>query len=375
MLTIILADDEVEFRDIMVNLIPWNKHGLEMVGVADNGESAYHLIQEKRPDIVLLDIHMPVMSGLEVIRKIREENRIFPAFIIISGYSDFEYAQEAVRLAAVDYLLKPFKPQELIEAIEKHKNRSSILNRLSTATGAAGLPEPLPSLLQRSDEADFQSLNYPAQQEQAIMHFLKAGMVEEVDEALQNFWRQVEATNIGQGQMIGCMLMLYSEIVRFLADRGAVLPLTHFGNIVWQNLDSVALLTALRNMVAEAFSAVSTNRESHRYVSNATRYIDAHFRENLTLDSVAQQINLSPTYLSSLFTRFLHMSFVEYVQSVRVEKAKQYLLSSTYKIYEIAELVGYSDHKYFSQVFKKTEKISPSQFRDQSNVDIFSESL
>ena len=106
----------------MVNFIDWDTYGITVVGEASDGFAAYDLINSLRPDIVLIDIQMPGMTGLDVLEKIRSEDLISPAFIIMSGYDDFEFARRAVSLAAVEYLLKPFRPDDVIMAI---KNPSS----------------------------------------------------------------------------------------------------------------------------------------------------------------------------------------------------------------------------------------------------------
>ena len=116
MLRVIVADDEVEARDRMIRAINKAESGISIIGVASDGVTAYELIVEKKPDIVLIDIEMPGMSGLDVIRKVHETGLVV-VFIIISSYSDFYYAQEAISLGVEDYLLKPFMPNEICTSI------------------------------------------------------------------------------------------------------------------------------------------------------------------------------------------------------------------------------------------------------------------
>ena len=104
MFRLIIAEDEPETCENMIACINWELHGYEIVGVANDGGSAYSMICEKQPDVVLIDIRMPVMSGLEVIRRIREDNALSPVFIIISGYDTFTYAQEALHLKVKQYM-------------------------------------------------------------------------------------------------------------------------------------------------------------------------------------------------------------------------------------------------------------------------------
>ena len=110
MFRLIIADDEMDARDNMIACIDWAANGLEIVGTAGDGLSALNLILREQPDLVLIDIRMPGLSGIDVIKRIRENMENPPAFIIVSGYDEFVYAQEAINLGVVCYLLKPFLP-------------------------------------------------------------------------------------------------------------------------------------------------------------------------------------------------------------------------------------------------------------------------
>jgi len=115
----ILVDDEVFARKGLIGLIPWEKLGFEVAGEAEDGEDACALIEAVRPDVVITDIRMPVLDGLELIRKVRESGNDKTKFIIISGYGDFKYAQQAVRYGVADYLLKPIDENELSATLER----------------------------------------------------------------------------------------------------------------------------------------------------------------------------------------------------------------------------------------------------------------
>ena len=113
----IIADDEISIRQLIKKLIDPSAP-LQIVGEAADGNSAYEMIQEKKPDIVITDIRMPGLNGVELMRKARE-NGIKVDFILVSGYRDFEYARSAVQLGALDYLLKPINREELNRVLEK----------------------------------------------------------------------------------------------------------------------------------------------------------------------------------------------------------------------------------------------------------------
>ena len=128
MLRLLIADDEKIIRETLCSIIDWKSLDIEVVGVCKNGLEAYDAILDEYPDIVLTDISMPKLSGLELIQKITQ-NHDNIQFIIISGYQDFSYAREAMKYGIKHYILKPCNEQEIIEAvkdsIKEHYRKSS----------------------------------------------------------------------------------------------------------------------------------------------------------------------------------------------------------------------------------------------------------
>ncbi len=119
-LTMCVMDDIQAVVKGISATIPWSDHHIEVVGTAGDGEHGWTLLLEKDPDIVISDIRMPKLNGLELMRRASDQC-LRAKFIFISGYSDFSYAQEAIKLGASDYLLKPFTPPEILEAVLKVK--------------------------------------------------------------------------------------------------------------------------------------------------------------------------------------------------------------------------------------------------------------
>lgn len=114
MYKLLIADDEAMIREGIRCLLDWESLGYEIIGEASNGGEAYTLITSKSPDLVLLDIRMPGMTGLEVIQQAREQG-FEGKVVILSGYSDFSYAQQAIRYGVLSYLTKPIDENELQE--------------------------------------------------------------------------------------------------------------------------------------------------------------------------------------------------------------------------------------------------------------------
>ena len=115
---VLIVDDEFRIGMLINKLIRWEEYNIECLDVVDNGEAAFQIIQEAHPDIVITDIRMPKISGLDLISMTRERN-ILSKFVVISGYKEFEYAHRALQYGVDDYLLKPVNEEELNKVLKK----------------------------------------------------------------------------------------------------------------------------------------------------------------------------------------------------------------------------------------------------------------
>lgn len=116
MIKLLIVDDEKTIRETIAKLIDWEKLGITLIGSAENGLEALNMILDESPEIVMTDIRMPGLSGLDLIRQIHVLNQD-TQFIILSGYEEFEYAKEAMRYGIRHYLLKPCNEEQIIDAI------------------------------------------------------------------------------------------------------------------------------------------------------------------------------------------------------------------------------------------------------------------
>ena len=120
--SVIIVDDEEEVRQAIINRLDWENIGFQVVDSAENGEEALEKVERLTPDVIMTDIHMPFMDGLTFCKKVRE--RIANTKIVIfSGYDEFEYAKEAIKLEAEEYILKPIDSGELRQVFIRIKER------------------------------------------------------------------------------------------------------------------------------------------------------------------------------------------------------------------------------------------------------------
>lgn len=361
MIRLLVADDEISACNDMIRCIDWDKYGIEIAGVARDGPETYEMILEHRPDIVLIDIEMPGMSGIEVIQKIGKECEPRPSFIIVSGYDDFSYAQQAIELDVDQYLLKPFLPAHLLKAIHRSVEKLEILRQ-----------KDFPSLqkltgLWQSDDAEI-PLSYPAREERQVIKAIQCGSSAEIDAALNTFWEKASGPSPNSSALLFSSLLLCISIVHLLFDHGISQLPSLTGPDGSASSPESSSLVYLRQLAHAAKVYLDAGRTDPAALAlRAAAYISEHYQSDLNLDVVAQAIYVSPSYLSGRFSQTMGMGFVEYVHHTRIEHAKDLLLNTHLKIYQIAEQVGYSDQKYFAQIFKKFTGRTPGEFRSLSS--------
>ncbi len=348
MLRVVIVDDQTEVRDKMIRIIDFEKYGVLITGTADNGIDAYRLIREKEPDIVLMDIELPGMSGLEVIEKVKSSG-IPSVFIIISCHANFCYAKEALTLDVFDYLVKPFMPDELLCAIFRASKKCLGMklqhNYQAPVVEKYWLDELRP--------ADY----YPLHIEQEIMQSVQQGDLESVKNSLDLFFSIVESMNQPH-DISHYLLLLLFELLNLAKNNG-------FHEIDFDAINSHnGIKSLIFDLCKQITSRLSNKSLSECVVHRAKLYIYNNFAENISLDCVAKEVYVTPNYLSSLFPEYVGMTFVNFVQYIRIQKAKELIERKPHlKNYEIAENIGFSSDKYFSTVFHKITGITASQYR------------
>lgn len=137
---LLIEEDELWLRKRLVSTIDWSSYGISEVYEAEDGGEALEIALKEKPDIVITDIRMPELSGIDLMKKLNE-NSIFSKMIVVSGYDDFEYAQGALRMGAINYLLKPVDEEELldsvkrcVEELKKEKNKETVFDKQSAAS-------------------------------------------------------------------------------------------------------------------------------------------------------------------------------------------------------------------------------------------------
>lgn len=400
---VLLVDDEPLVLVGLRGMADWNALGWEIAGTARNGREALALIREKKPELVLCDIRMPVMDGFELVRQCRQDDPALPLFVMLTSYEEFDYVRQSMKLGAVDYLIKlELTPQSLegvLRGAEERLGREKQLRAPSSGDDLAKYRERLFLQLYSGrfeDRAQFDLLcqehglrfDAPcyavavgALQKRALaperLATLSAAVTGMAADILPKFFPcTVTGTDLRHFSVLFSPAGPEEELAATLTKVGDILY-GYFGAPVrWAVGGPVPDILQVRQSQRAAFSALSLTSEAEpvafsrtqapdfhaQRVAQVQEYICRNLDKRLSLNEVASAFNLSPSYLSQLFSQWGERGFVEFVTATRVNAAKDLMANTDLKVYEISERVGFDSAFYFSKVFKKIEGVTPREY-------------
>ncbi len=398
--------------------IDWEGHGYEFCGEAADGELAFPLIQKLRPDIVITDIKMPFMDGLELSRLIKKE---FPwmEIVILSGYAQFDYAKEAISIGVAHYLTKPISAEELLrevgriaESIGNRRAEKETQEKAELLELAGGLEKDLLTAWQNISKlrdgitsgalADAKSLasavvkgsvsertegDDEAREDAAGMPGIRPGEIDRrrVDDFLRHGKRDDIAgfldgfiSDIGEGAINSLLIRqyitmdVYFACASFLSDiwdeaAEDTPPEPGFDEMAAQTLDgTVDYISELLDKVMMLRDELVNNSRGKSVVDDIKKYIDDNYGDDeLTLNKIASKLGFSPGHLSMVFSRHTGTTIIKYLTDYRMNKAKELLRCTSKRSADIALDVGYKDPHYFSHIFKKTQGMTTTMYRSQ----------
>lgn len=448
MYNILIADDEPLAQIGIKSMLQRYFAGeVQDIQIAANGKEALEMIREQNTDIVIADIKMPVMNGLQLLQESRRQFGDLPVFIMLTAYEDFEMARQALKENAIDYIVKIelnrsaleqalTRAYKAVDAIRKSRrggdippasskqsfqqkfftrlffrqmtSRDDVRNR-ARALGitldydryivAFGeiLPPAALTAGKSSGKAGTESAGIsgtPASQSSPVRREISDEYLTLytscINMTLEIIRRTVYATSVSID--INHLAILFS----FTSARSVADTLTEIESALTtahemiHNYFSASLNFGIGNTVTDYMSIPDSFEEAQkacahadasqpvlRYsrlaesnrnagkdklIKDAQEYIENHISEKLTLTSTAEQFGLSPSYFSVLFKQQTGVGFSDYVTNIRIEKAKQMLLSGDARVFEVADALGFESAYYFSKVFKKVVGCSPREF-------------
>jgi two-component system response regulator YesN len=344
MYKVVVADDEHRVKISVRSVIESEDCGFQIIGEASDGLEALELLSRIPADVLITDIRMPGIDGLELIRTLRERNNRCE-IVILSGYNDFNYAQEAIRHGATSYLLKPVDPDLLLEALADIRNQfHGTQKQIAEET----------VWIQRCGEV--------AHKTAELLWQLKELEAEMEIDAFVTLQLDSETDPIAiREKSLRFLTLVDSELARRLGDQAAD-GQSRLAKIEGFQ-DARSFLLAWTQEVTELIK-LSRNFGQSKLIDKALSYIETRYTdESLSLDEVAGVLRLSPTYLSYVFKQASGVSFLQHITKMRMEQAKQLLDDLHFKVYEVGQAVGYTDYAHFAKAFKKYCDLTPTEYR------------
>ncbi len=358
MMTVMIVDDERIAREGLRDLVDWSALGLQVSFCASNGRQALQWLDEHRVDIVITDIKMPQMDGLELLRNMSERG-FHSTTIILSGFNDFKYAQKAIQYGVLHYLLKPVHMDELQEVLQR-----AVEERQKGRTVFHIDPE-------QSARFQAQTRSRADEISEAICTAVcsgEQGCAERLCDDLRKLFEQENyPLDVFKKYAFSCIYHLVRGVSNFTGtevsylenvERLAILSVAgDFSEVADQLVQCVADLCAHLTALKKS--------QSNRIIDELLYILQHRYADSsLSLQTVADQLGLTPNYLSSLFKRQMGENFSDYLEKLRIEKACQLLRDVQYKVYQVADAVGYTDPRHFAKVFKAATGKTPLAYRN-----------
>lgn len=399
---ILIAEDDTIIKRTFLERIHWEENGFQVVGMAQDGQEAYEIALYTCPDIILTDIEMPRMSGLELAEKLQgslEDCR----FIFLTAYDKFDYAREALRLHACEYILKDSNEAEVLGAVKRAAGeiRAHNSNAKLTRLGKEQMiKNSIFRLLQDSvspteSAALCHNLGIDSEKNQYRILVIQTGRGNGGKRPSENAASENDRKELLEKYLTGwkgkCWLINWNqyqvlltwvktqgedeiihkaqELSEFLSRKlnqsvyvgiggtcGGAIPFSSsFDDAVFaMNDDSQGDVRVYREL-----SQSGTIRRIREYILQ--NYSDPE----LSLNKLSEKMFLTPSYISSLFKRYTNSNFKDYLISVRMKQACRLLQLTNLKTYEISAMTGYSNPQYFSVLFKKFTGETPTQYHNK----------
>lgn len=411
MYKLLIVDDEEDIRRGMARGIPWQEWGFEVCGQAENGEEAVRIIEEKQPAVVLSDIRMPKMDGIELMQYLHENNPDIK-IIILSGYNDVEYLNMAIRNQVMEYLLKPtdidefealfHRIKETLDEEGRRKKELELLKQTAKQNRELSYDRMLNNLLDGYVGGE-EEYGWKREMEEGGMDFGSCVLAvleaqtessDEGDDRYQLKRRIIKYCNTREmewnrhffihrdGNMVGIITLNAKDekergsetesVSRCITEvQGEIGDI--YGLALMAGISSVctseAELPAVYKETVENVSGMTPDLTSNKkktglLVTSIREYLDREYCSNLvSLDATAEHFRKNPAYISKVFKKETGFNFSDYITQKRMAKSKLLLKDMSLKIYEIAEMTGYADASNFIKVFKKHCGMSPNEYR------------
>jgi two-component system, response regulator YesN len=357
---VVIIDDEPWTREVIKTLADWEAMGIEVAGEASDGEYGLELIRLIAPDIIITDVKMPHLNGIDLITTLRQENNATPV-IFISGYDDYTYIRSALKLDAVDYLLKPVKQEEL------NLQLSNCIKLLADQrAGEERSKSPAYGFIDANWASKFYVLrdNLYSAMNSPDTNIIK----QKCDEILQLISKGPEDV-LTKGNLVCVYYTLMNALENFILSKDFVpreiLKSNNTSFVFSRDCTPKEMMDFIQQLYCTASEQIQEfNRNRNRLdIGRIKKYLDEHYTEGITLEQTAAAYYVSKEYLSKAFKSACGKGFLEYLTELRMERAKELIIDYKIPLKDVGELVGYLDQAHFYKTFKRYFQMTPGEMK------------
>lgn len=390
MYSLIIADDEDITRMAVSGYIRKTQSDFQIAGTFTNGADALQFIHDNPVHLVITDIRMPGMDGLELARHISEQ---YPGIsvLIISGYSEFEYARKAIQYGVSNYLLKPLDFSELAANLTQIREKLDALHleeNWQEEDIQLFFTDLIGGMLNQKEELEkrFNGLSLPGEYSEyqgllltvtleknealtqwkygreklamALLNGLRMAMpAYQVFHLFRSGMRYYFIV-LSRGSKVQCSLDMLDGVLYHLLQFSCVIQIQS----TFSSMEELGSFPPVKEEVLKEPKPAPGNDDI--IIQKAMSYIQTHYAEDLTREDVADAVFLSSAYFSRFFKQKTGLNFIDYLTTVRMEKAAE-LLGTHMKVGDIAKKVGYLSRNRFFINFRQYSGYNPTEYRRQ----------
>ena len=409
-LNVMIVDDEQDIHAYLKQIIDWEGMDLQLVCEAEDAVAARELFAIHHPQIVFMDVCIPSFDGGTGLNLAREFCGVDPdtRVIVITGFADFSYAQQALTVGAVDLLLKPLQPVEVSRSLQKAKDffeekrqrllSQSALKHLISENADLLRNRKIAQLFENTEDNTHDQIAEQLRllsldifgKRYAVVRMLLSSLnsndaqtePETYQLAVQKMCEQTLSENgykvyayFSEPSVLDCLVSWCAEekgiqleqIMNKLSDDVALCFQTQLkvgiGAMI-TDLSQISISAKYAQHCLNLDDASIHNPQKNHLVVLAKKYVKENLTDpNLGFDGVCDYIGITKIYFGRIFQKEAGVSFGTYINQCRIELAKSLLEQTNLRVSEVAEKVGFSNTKYFSVVFKTTTGMTPLDYR------------
>jgi two-component system response regulator YesN len=366
------VDDEPSVTEGLRIMIPWNELDFELCGTASDAAEALEMIEEQRPHLLISDIRMPHLSGLELVNEARKLGFDLE-FILLSGYSDFSYIQQAMRNQVFDYLLKPLDRDEMISVLRKVKVKLD--NLFLTEYGFT--QDDIDAFkagrrllyMDKHDENDAEAdvkdqwRYFGNDFDEELTKTLKLMDLSDARRLIEDLFDYFAHKKVSRQEIRIIINSCIYRILRIAFERNIRLNsslLYEKGDIT----DTEDMKNHLIDIISRIISLLLEDRRknSRSFLYEIKEYIDEHFNKELSVSQLARMKFLEAGYLGEAFIKQFGCSINEYQHRLRIKRAIELMKTTDMKLCDISSAVGYNNYNNFFSHFEKITHKKPTQY-------------